>query len=126
MNVNLLQIDVFGKNIDWVLLEALPSSYPPCIRAICTDSKQTGLVGTLCIVPYTGGTVGNDPKTSAIYVPPNELNMQLNAEIFYNLDKKSYFIRSEWENIVGFRFFIDDNIFVFQHKTTLKIPIFCF
>jgi hypothetical protein len=80
----------------WNCFKALSANYPPCIRAICTDSKQAGLIGTLFIIPYTGGLIGNDPKRSAIYVEPNESHQILDAKIVYNISTKNYSMSSEY------------------------------
>lgn len=79
----------------------LVNKYPPCIRAILIESNQSkedsnnsNQLGSLFLVPYTGGTIGKSSKCMISFPKTKYIdNMHLSFE--YDLKKKSYFVKGK-------------------------------
>ena len=72
-------------------IQDLTNKYPPCIRAILIESKENKL-GTLFIIPYTGGTIGRDSRSNLIDFSYEMDIEEKHASIKYDMNKKEYFI----------------------------------
>ena len=86
----------------------LTSKYPPCIRVILTESKSENFkIGSLFIIPYTGGIIGNSLKNKQqqnkqnyVIDLKNEENISdIEANIMYDLIDKCYYITGNFYNL---------------------------
>ena len=80
------------------------SKYPPCIRAILiesnlddTENKQIYELGSLFLIPYTGGLIGSSSginrKNYVLNFPDICKIDELQASIKYNMRKGTYSIK---------------------------------
>ena len=83
---------------------SLASSYPPCIRALLIESSlppsndedketETDAIGSLYIIPYTGGTIGAGNKANLIDFSINSGIEPVQLTVSYDTELKSYFIQ---------------------------------
>jgi hypothetical protein len=88
--------------------EHLMSSYPPCIRAILTKSESENFkIGSLFIIPYTGGIIGDSLKRKVqtnkqnyvIDLKDEENINEIEAKIEYDLIDKCYYATGIFCNI---------------------------
>jgi len=75
----------------------LTNKYPPCIRVILVESKNSKL-GTLFVIPYTGGSIGSNSSRNLIDFPYESDIEKNHAGIEYNLKEKQYYI--EGKNLI--------------------------
>jgi hypothetical protein len=90
----------------------LTTKYPPCIRAILlsyvependegidhTDDNFEQQLGSLFLIPYTGGSIGRSLK-NLISFPKNRNVSETHAFVSYDTEKKAYFIRGRLKYI---------------------------
>lgn len=72
------------------------SKYPPCIRAILIESAIENFdLGSLFLIPYTGGIVGSgeDRSKYVLHFPGVDKIDQIHASIRYDRKKKIFLIR---------------------------------
>jgi hypothetical protein len=73
-------------------IEELKTKFPPCIRAILIESEMPELLGTLFLIPYTGGSIGNNFSSNLINFKDQEDIEKEHAFIEYDINKKFYYI----------------------------------
>ena len=72
----------------------LTNKYPPCIRAILLKSNCTkDDLGSLYVIPYTGGSIGKGVTSNVINFPTKCDVENVHAFVEYDLLKKNYFIQ---------------------------------
>lgn len=72
------------------------SHFPPCIRAILLESEMKIYdLGSLFLIPYTGGYVGSDqePSKYVMNFPRVEKIDKIHASIRYEKKKKQFLIK---------------------------------
>lgn len=82
----------------------LANQYPPCIRAILIEYDQDDeddeiKLGSLFIVPYTGGAIGKASKCIVSFPKLKEIENE-HVTIEYDMKKKIYFIKGTHNNHV--------------------------
>ncbi len=70
------------------------NKYPPCIRAILVESKNLKL-GSLFLIPYTGGSIGRDSSRNLIDFAHEQEVETNHASIEYDLEQKKYFVEGK-------------------------------
>lgn len=86
---NLIEIDSDVE--DGEILD-ITNQYPPCIRAILNKSSDKTKLGSLFLVPYTGGLIGKNSSKLVIDLS-NEIDIDdQHASIEYDLTKKTYLL----------------------------------
>ena len=69
----------------------LTNKYPPCIRAILIKSSNDDKLGSLFLIPYTGGSIGANSKKHIIDLEDEDIE-DLTTDIQYDLKHKMYSI----------------------------------
>jgi hypothetical protein len=97
----------------------LQSKYPPCIRAIVQKSDVFP-IGTLFIVPYTGGNIGSDPKDSLICIDDESIS-SIHSNIYYDKEKKRYKIKLCKKNVAYLNEKLIDKKIELKHADILRV-----
>ena len=84
------------------------SKLPPCIRAILTQilphendliNVSTNKLGTLFLIPFTGGTIGRNSSLNLIDLCNQTDVENSHASIFYDTQKRKYFVKGKTKMI---------------------------
>ena len=88
-------------------IEELTTKYPPCIRAILVantprskrkaadESCPSNVLGSLYVIPFTGGSIGKDSKKHLIDLTNERDVATVHATITYDKKLKQYFVKGK-------------------------------
>ena len=97
----------------------IQSKYPPCIRAIVQKSDVFP-IGTLFIIPYTGGNIGSDSKESLICIDDENVS-SIHSNIFYDKEDKCYEIKLRKKNVAYLNEKLIDKRNELKHGDLLRV-----
>ena len=99
--------------------EDLTTKYPPCIRAILIKSRDEGsshTLGSLFLIPYTGGVIGRNKNCNLIDFT-NEIEVdKCHAFIEYDLVNKEYLIKDKKSKTGTF---LNDELIETNHSVSI-------